>query len=232
MIARNAFVAGALDTGYIDREGAALPAPDDEPWVLACVGVVAWRMHAAAQRSSAPWALRDGWRLNATAEHRLTLAAGEAERAFTLRPTPSGWRVLGADLEADVQLVTMEGPDLTVCVDGLRRRISIVPAEDAVWLCTAERTVRFAIVNPLTRADTSEAEVQGDLRSPMPGKIVSVDAAAGDRVASGQTLMTLEAMKMEHTITAPFDGRVTAVHFRPGDVVDEGAQLARIEAES
>ena len=63
----------------------------------------------------------------------------------------------------------------------------------------------------------------------MPGKIVSVSVKAGDAVARGQPLVTLEAMKMEHTLTAPFDGQVTEISATTGEQVSEGVVLARLE---
>ena len=65
----------------------------------------------------------------------------------------------------------------------------------------------------------------------MPGKIVAVKVKAGDKVAKGQALLILEAMKMEHTLTAPFDGKVASVSASEGAQTSEGAVLAVIEAE-
>ena len=70
----------------------------------------------------------------------------------------------------------------------------------------------------------------GTILSPMPGKIIAVEVAAGDSVTKGQKLLTLEAMKMEHTLTAPFDGVVAELNAIPGAQVQVEALLARIEA--
>lgn len=69
----------------------------------------------------------------------------------------------------------------------------------------------------------------GTILSPMPGRIIAVDVAAGQRVTSGQKLLTLEAMKMEHTLTAPFDGVVAELPATAGALVQVDALLARIE---
>ena len=63
----------------------------------------------------------------------------------------------------------------------------------------------------------------------MPGRITSVSVKAGDTVGKGQPLFTLEAMKMEHTLTAPFDGQVAEISAKPGEQVSEGVVLARLE---
>ncbi|MCC6925277.1 acetyl/propionyl/methylcrotonyl-CoA carboxylase subunit alpha [Novosphingobium sp.] len=70
----------------------------------------------------------------------------------------------------------------------------------------------------------------GDILSPMPGKVIAVEVAAGQAVTKGQKLLTLEAMKMEHTLTAPFDGTVAELNAVPGAQVQVEALLARIEA--
>ena len=69
----------------------------------------------------------------------------------------------------------------------------------------------------------------GAILSPMPGRIIAVEVAAGESVAKGQKLVTLEAMKMEHSLTAPFDGVVAELSAEEGGQVSEGALLARVE---
>lgn len=69
----------------------------------------------------------------------------------------------------------------------------------------------------------------GAIMSPMPGKIIAVAVAAGDTVAKGQKLLTLEAMKMEHSLTAPFDGVVAELNASEGDQVQVDALLVKVE---
>ena len=69
----------------------------------------------------------------------------------------------------------------------------------------------------------------GEIAAPMPGKVTAVEVAQGETVAKGQRLLTLEAMKMEHGLTAPFDGTVAELSAASGAQVSEGAVLARIE---
>ena len=80
------------------------------------------------------------------------------------------------------------------------------------------------------RTDGTQAGTASDgaLLSPMPGRVIAVLVAKGDSVTKGQTLLTLEAMKMEHTLTAPFDGTVADLTAREGDQVQVDALLVRI----
>jgi 3-methylcrotonyl-CoA carboxylase alpha subunit len=82
-----------------------------------------------------------------------------------------------------------------------------------------------------TRAEGAAGGATGDgaIISPMPGKIIALEVAAGDAVSKGQKLLTLEAMKMEHSLTAPFDGKVAELNAEAGAQVSEGALLVRIE---
>ena len=73
--------------------------------------------------------------------------------------------------------------------------------------------------------------LDGDLVSPMPGRVLAGGAVAGATVRRGQKLVTLEAMKMEHSLAAPFDGVVTEVKVTEGVQVSEGSLLVRIEKE-
>jgi 3-methylcrotonyl-CoA carboxylase alpha subunit len=70
----------------------------------------------------------------------------------------------------------------------------------------------------------------GTILAPMPGKVIAVDVAEGELVEQGQRLMVLEAMKMEHALTAPFDGRVVELAAAPGQQVQVETLLARVEA--
>ncbi len=84
----------------------------------------------------------------------------------------------------------------------------------------------------LTSRGSVAAAGSGVIVAPMPGRVTSVEVAAGDAVTKGQRLLTLEAMKMEHGLVAPFDGTVAELGVEAGAQVGEGAVLARIEAEA
>jgi 3-methylcrotonyl-CoA carboxylase alpha subunit len=78
-------------------------------------------------------------------------------------------------------------------------------------------------------AGAAGAAADGAILSPMPGRIIAVEVTAGETVTKGQKLLTLEAMKMEHSLVAPFDGTVAELGAETGGQVSEGAVLARIE---
>jgi 3-methylcrotonyl-CoA carboxylase alpha subunit len=88
---------------------------------------------------------------------------------------------------------------------------------------------RFLVQIARTEGGSGGAASDGAILAPMPGKVISVDVSAGQSVVKGQKLMVLEAMKMEHALTAPFDGVVKALDAVAGAQVQVDAVLAKIE---
>jgi 3-methylcrotonyl-CoA carboxylase alpha subunit len=78
---------------------------------------------------------------------------------------------------------------------------------------------------------TSHGLHDGEIEAPMPGKVTAVEVSQGEKVAKGQRLLTLEAMKMEHALTAPFDGTVAELNAKSGAQVTEGQLLVKVEPE-
>lgn len=158
----------------------------------------------------------------------LTLAAAGHVDADV--PAPIGFR-LNAEPQAEVRL----SDGHRVHVASLARRIShdqeqhaLVEREgDATWATMQGATWRLEPARSYGAA--AGAAGDGALVSPMPGRIIAVEVRQGDAVAKGQKILTLEAMKMEHSLVAPFDGVVAEIEANVGGQVSEGAMLARIE---
>lgn len=115
-------------------------------------------------------------------------------------------------------------------IDGVRRRVSVVADRDRRTVLADGRSWTVGLADPLAGLEDG-GEAGGRLVAPMPAKVVSVSVAPGESVTKGTTLIVLEAMKMEHTITAPADGTVAGVPVAAGDLVEEGADLVMFEAE-
>jgi 3-methylcrotonyl-CoA carboxylase alpha subunit len=223
LLARHpAFAAGEIDTGFIARHrNALLPPPAPAPAaILAAASLAVLRDETDAARRVAlrsadphsPWAMRDGWRLAGTASRELHWRDRETERMVRATPAATEYAI-----EIDGVLVAPT-PDATVA----RQEYEFTVVDPAA-------TWRLLLVDPLApKSDVAAAG--GRLTAPMPGKIVQLLAAPGERVKRGQPLLILEAMKMEHTITAPADGTVERFHFAAGDPVEEGATLLAFAA--
>jgi acetyl-CoA carboxylase biotin carboxylase subunit len=129
--------------------------------------------------------------------------------------------------------VEHEGPDLTLTVDGLRRRVTLMETSTGEWWAqTSEgEPVVLRWLSPLPAPDARTRS--GDsLSAPMPGQVIALLVAEGQLVRAGDPLVILEAMKMEHTIRAPHDGVVAAIHARPGTQVAASAVLLDVRQEA
>ena len=137
-----------------------------------------------------------------------------SERDYVIR---TGGQVIRASgrLEADGKL--------TVIMDTAQRRVDVVEDHDHLVIFEAGNTCRLKRLSD--GGHSTEEEAAGNLISPMPGTIIEVTASEGQQVSKGDTLLVLEAMKIEHTIVAPHDGTVQAQHYRAGDMVEEGVEL-------
>ncbi|MDH4277204.1 MAG: carbamoyl-phosphate synthase L chain ATP-binding protein [Acidimicrobiia bacterium] len=125
-----------------------------------------------------------------------------------------------------VDVVEWADDRIELVVDGVRRSHRITATSDRMHVQTTATTVTLNIL-PRFTVPGSEAPT-GGLTAPMPGSVVDVRCAVGDRVAVGQVLVVLEAMKMEHHVTAPFDGTVIEVPITVGRQVDRGTALVTI----
>jgi 3-methylcrotonyl-CoA carboxylase alpha subunit len=216
--ASRAFSSAELDTGLIERNRAELISSMDlEPFLataafaeLAREETEAARFAAATGDPHSPWGRVDGWQLNADAHHDFVFIEGGVEHAVRMRFADGAPRISLAGREYDGKSLKArairDGNDWHVLCDGTYRRLSLK-----------------------AELGGADAEATGSLTAPMPGRIVKVMTRPGAKVGKGEALLILEAMKMEHTITAPADGTVKAIHFAAGEQVLEGAELVSLE---
>ena len=228
------FANADLDTGLIEREEAtlfpvAVPVPETA-WFLAAL--VELLHEAGTLRNDAvqpsPWQILDGWRLNGQSRRTIALRYFEERQDIGVTSVAGGWNLSLGDscvfargtLEANGQLHVQLGErrlHAAVVIAAERRHVFL---EGRAW--------------PLTRVDNLHTggegeEAGGGLRAPMPGKIVALLAQAGATVEKGAPLLVMEAMKMEHTITAPANGIVTAFRCAVGEQVADGVELVEFE---
>ncbi len=143
------------------------------------------------------------------------------------------WRALQgfrANAEPDLSVALRHGTETRIVELGNDEEVEGVatPSGDAMLVFSQGQAFAFALPGLGGGAGAGGAS-DGTLLSPMPGRVLSVDARQGDKVAKGQKLITLEAMKMEHSLIAPFDGILAELNVAEGGQVTEGTLLARIE---
>ena len=233
--ASRAFGAAELDTGLIERNHAELfieHKTTDEVLAAAAFAELAEEQRAAAERAAgsadpySPWDAVDGWRLNQDSHHDFVFLEDGASYATRVR-------FLGTSLRfaVDGREYALEGerlPDgvLLLRLDGRAFKARAVRDGDAWHVLYDGDCRRLALAGLAAREEDAEA---GSLAAPMPGKVIKVLTQPGARVVQGEALLILEAMKMEHTITAPAAGVVKEIHYATGEQVLEGAELITLE---
>jgi 3-methylcrotonyl-CoA carboxylase alpha subunit len=223
------FVQADLDTALIERERAALFEAPALPFELAATGVVAHELAAEARLEDAdPWSRRDGWRLHGGATRRFDLQLDGRHRLVTLERAHDGALTLVHDGQRWPLAVRPQGGDRHDVRVGTRRATLAVYAQgERVAVFAPEGSLVLQQIDPIAHAGEGAAE-GGRLTAPMPGKVIAFLAAPGEAVKQGQPLAVMEAMKMEHTISAPRDGEVAEWLYAVGDQVAEGSELLRL----
>ncbi|WP_411733403.1 biotin carboxylase N-terminal domain-containing protein [Paeniglutamicibacter sp.] len=221
--------AGNLDTTLIERK-----MPD---MVFRSIGDTELVLAAALEVARDPghggtWQARDSWRLGTPARLDTTLEVDGKLYTLTSIPTSGGRRFAmgGQDFEA-VRL-----PGGSVAVNGMREHVATAFGDNStLWL---GRDGWVASVRSLDREEqlrrelSNRAHVPGeaspDVRSPMPGTVIAVEVSDGQWVESGEILVTIEAMKMEHPMRAPGTGTVQMGRLRVGDLVKANQIVATL----
>ncbi len=199
------FQQGNVTTGFIGQHIDELTKPSalSDTKAIHALAILGQRRGAASSRK---WPIGDGidgLRLNAPRRQSATVIIDAVATDVAL---PKGNIDFAYDDEFANAFV-IDGEDVIIFDAGLPHRASLA-----------------------IRGGGASATSDGAILSPMPGKIIAVEVAAGDAVTKGQKLLTLEAMKMEHSLIAPFDGIVAELNAELGGQVDEGTVLAEIEA--
>jgi 3-methylcrotonyl-CoA carboxylase alpha subunit len=239
LAASHDFREARLDTGLIERNRNELlsskPSLRAELLAAAAYAELAEEERGARERARSsgdpysPWNSVDGWRLNEESHHDfMFLDQGEAH-AVRVIFRDGGLRVRTATADAALSGEPLPGGRLLLRLDGRAFKARAVRSgSDWHIFCDGEYR-RLALQQPLHGIDEDAART-GSLAAPMPGRIVQVLARPGAAVKRGEPLLVLEAMKMEHTITAPADGVVEAVHYQAGEQVLEGAELITLKS--
>jgi propionyl-CoA carboxylase alpha chain len=219
-----AFLAGDTDTAFFPTHGLdALARPLAAPESVRLAAVAAALADAARNRraAGANAGLPSGWR-NVPAETQLKVF-GAIEVRY--RFTRDGLRVDGHDgltlSSATPESVVLDVPGETGTV---RRRFEVARYGALTYVDSPLGPVTLTQRPRFT--DPSEQVAAGSLLAPMPGTVVRIAAQAGDQLTAGQPILWLEAMKMEHTVTAPAAGVLTALDVTVGQSVEVGAVLA------
>jgi acetyl/propionyl-CoA carboxylase alpha subunit len=151
-------------------------------------------------------------------------------QSFTVDLTPTGnsFRATIGDKTVDVEVINVEGGRLEVLING-ERIIAYISSDAAKrWVTVNGRTIVLTKSSGAKRSGAGQDHAS-ELAAPMPGVVRSVNVSEADSVTKGQTLLVLEAMKMEIRIQAPFDGVVKSLAVKVGQTVEREQILVKLE---
>jgi len=215
VVASESFAKANLDTALIERERAVLfnqhPVTNNEAIDAAVAHIV---QAEKALEGDDPLSKTDAWR-----------AYGESTRRFDF------------EIEGNLEAKSYKTSQLLALASqstlGLQGIYSLKhDAFDDMHVFMDKGAAVIKHINRLSLVAAQDAHAGGGLNAPMPGKVVSFDVKAGDKVTKGQRVAVMEAMKMEHAITAPADGTVGELLYGAGEQVAEGAALLTLKEPS
>jgi propionyl-CoA carboxylase alpha chain len=221
------FLAGDTTTDFIERVKPARRRAFSKDEYLFAARAAALFVQDANRRGAlvldrAP----SGWRNGVMPPERLIFRCDEDEIEVTYRRDRDGSFRMGDDARAEVHEIW--GGSIEIEIDGLRIDAEISRHGAMVLVGMPGGDIELELLPRFTLPRVEQAS--GGLTAPMPGKVIEVRVAEGDTVKAGDTLLLLEAMKMEHPIQAPEDGVVKELRVASGDQVENGALLLVVEA--
>jgi acyl-CoA carboxylase subunit alpha len=226
-----AFVAGQLDTHFLGTHvalgGPRTPAEEEADRVHA-IALAVWQQEQRRAHTAVLHGLPSGWRNSPSQMQQVSFVAGEAVVQVCYR-VHDRHRIELA-VHGNLHEATVDGwndAHIDLVLDGIRRTYHITSRQDAHYVHSGLGTSELHEVPRFPSPEREE--VRGGCCAPMPGKILAVRVEAGQAVRQGETLVILEAMKMEHEVVAPHDGTVQQVCVEAGQQVEADAVLVILE---
>ncbi|ANH37535.1 Acetyl-/propionyl-coenzyme A carboxylase alpha chain [Nocardioides dokdonensis FR1436] len=228
------FLAGRISTRFLDEHPGLFAGAEDDPGAPVAAAL------ALAERARTERTVQHGapvaWRNVVAAPQRTELRRGGEHTEPVLvewRGGRDGFTVEGCTV-VGVSTGSTDGCAVTLERDGVRTTYDVTvsgPTHEAVLDVDSPRG-HLRLVRVPRFTDPADAVASGSLLAPMPGSVIKVLVAQGDAVSAGQPVLVLEAMKMQHTVSAPTDGVVTQLDVQPGAQVASGEVLAVVEEQA
>ncbi|MCV6588868.1 MAG: acetyl/propionyl/methylcrotonyl-CoA carboxylase subunit alpha [Marinobacterium sp.] len=222
-----------LDTGFIDKHRELLfPVNNADTYRnLAIVAAYVLESQKAAAFVAgdpySPFSRQNSWRMNSQYARPMKLVCGEETHELAILEQADQYLISVDDSEYQVS-ASLNDDALQVMINGHRLTVHLFQDGDNFTLFNEGEQFNCELYRE--RFEGGDEAGEGSLTAPMNGAMVAVLVESGQQVTEGETLVVMEAMKMEHSIKAPFDGTVTDIFFGEGDLVSEGDQLIAVAA--
>lgn len=239
LLSHQAFQNTELETQFITKHDESLNAQDTHNTALAmamtAVFALLQQRNTAQQEAShsvqpnSPWHTLDAWAMNAPAAQTITLIdKHETTHHITATNDGAGFNVNVGEQTFNIVAV-LNDDQLRLAVDGIQRSVRVSKHGEIISLFDGAVQFDFTHHSGTDHAGEQD-DAEGGLTAPMNGTVVAISVNVGDSVAKGQTILVMEAMKMEYAISAPTDGTVEEIFYAVGDLVADGAELVNFEA--
>ena len=242
-----AVVQGTIDTSYLDRhldefvQASAQQAATADTDLLLAAATAQLLTQEQATRDAArtsgdptsPWAIADGWRLGHGGHRSLAFMHRGQRIELRTHGSHGEYRIEGVgsgDTAPNVAGARLEGDSLGLRIDGRSRRFTVLEQGRRVVVHDGEKRLSLEPVAMYRHEQAAAGSGTDRVTAPMPGRVVMVRAAVGDKVEASQEVMVIEAMKMELSLKAPRAGTIKEVRAASGDFVEADAVLVSLEA--
>lgn len=235
------FAKADLDTGLIQRQHQQLfpeyKAASSQTLALAVATILINQAHLNNLNNldNNPWAINNFWRVSNTYSRSISLVENNQVTKLRLIKKDNKFQLIINELshkfEWQGQVQNNGCVELQINLDSKILKATTVISGQYVHVYENGNVYVFDTIEPGLYGDSDGDTNQGGLNAPMPGKIISIEVNPGTKVKSGDNLLIMEAMKMEHTIHAPFNGTIEEVFFNIGDQVQDGDELISIKPE-
>jgi 3-methylcrotonyl-CoA carboxylase alpha subunit len=224
VVSHPTFRDGDAGIDFLDGMSAGFEVPDE-----ALLGVFGALMLGAGAPPD-PWHAAGPWRT--AGERRVQVQQGTAVHTVSGRRTPGScdeWTVSLGERTLTARFALAQADRMVIEADGRSLPVRVIRMADDIEVIAAGDTYRFSLALQEEQHPHIEGHRGKGLIAPMPGLVLRVLVKEGERVRTHQTLVVIEAMKMEHAIEAPHDGIVKKLHTAEGGRVTEGQLLVELE---
>ena len=226
------FLSGKTTSDFIEREYKKLFPLKDKGNIDRCMkATVAWLQFYQKTNNSNLNFLPRNWTNGILPKSTLSFQLNDEEYIFKYSNTGNFLEIYREHFErislSKIEMIEVS-ENLIICeIDGTILNASITKFEESISINSGQGDLILRILP--TFNDPNEVVNEGSLTAPMPGKIIKINAKLNKSVKAGETLLILEAMKMEHAVKAVSDGKISEMYVKTGDQVESGANLLKID---